>query len=624
MPEEKKPARSTRGKIRLGLVAAFLIAVAGLAVYGFVNDTTHQISLSALDDNLRAGHVTKATFSHDSDSVEVTLAGDTRTHIVAFPEGTAGRLYDQFRAAHVDFTTEGPSFWSVVRQIGAWLLGLLVLLLVIGGIKSLREQARGRRIEFWEVERPDTTFEHVHGLLDEVARAKEIVDMRKNPDKYERLGAELPHGALFYGPPGTGKTLLARAIAGEAGLPVYRVAGSELMDPYISRSAEKVRKLYEAARRHPGGAIVVIDEADAIGAQRTANPTGTDKEHNAALTQLLTELDGFDRNSTVFTIMITNLPEALDKALVRPGRLDVQLEFGAPNIHGRIEVLRFYTKDKPLAGDVDFAALAKQTTGDTGADIALLVNEAALVASRAGAISISHLDFCDALVTIQEGPQRHGVVVSDDDKRVTAFHEGGHMLAAALQSEMPDPVRVTIVPRGGSGGHTRVAFDEDQFYLSRKQALAQLVWAMAGRAAEKIVCGADNFTSGASDDLEQATKLATLMVCKLGMGSYNSSIPLSTWPQGPYAQDVGYQVEALLDDAETAAIELMLAHKPALEAVAAQLLKDETIEGAERLRQFAKIDPLTEMELQQVREQYRAVLDSVQRTTPRGVLVPAS
>lgn len=625
MPQEKAPRRVSVGvKIRRFLVVGFLLAVVGSTVFSFINTTGNQMSLSALDDNLRAGRVTNATFSHDGDTAEIILAGDTRTHIVAFPESTADRLYDQFHAAHVDFTTEAQPLSSIAKDIGAWVFGLVAFLLVIAGIKRLREQSRQHRIEFWEVERPDTTFADVHGLPDEVGRAQEIVDMIKNPGNYTRIGAKLPRGALFSGDPGTGKTLLARAIAGEAGLPVYRVAGSELMDAYISRSAEKVRELYKAARSHPGGAIVVIDESDAIGARRTASHSGADKEHNAALTQLLTELDGFDRyNNTVFTILITNLPEALDDALVRPGRLDVQLEFGAPNVRGREATLRFYTRDTPLAGDVDFAALAKQTMGDTGADIELLVNEAALVASRAGAASVSHGHFSEALVTIQEGPQRKGVVVSDKDKRVGGYHEGGHALAAFFQQDMPDPIRVTIVPRAGSGGHTRVAFDEDQLYLHRKQALAQLVWAMAGRAAEKIVCGADNFTSGASDDLEKATKLATQMVCKWGMGTYSSSISLKTWHQGPYAGEVERQVEALLDDAEAAAIDLLLAHLPALEAIVALLLERETIEGAE-LNQIAEIAPLTEDELRRVREQCRAVIDSVQRTPARGELVPAS
>ena len=621
--EKNRRGISTRGKIRLGVVAVFLLGVVAYFVLTFINDTTSHMSLSALDDNLRAGRVTYATFSHDGETAEITLKGDPHTHIVTFPERATDRVYDQFRAALIDFDTEGRPVSSIAKDIAGWVFGLIALLLVAAGIKALREQASKHRIEFWEVERPDTTFDDVHGLPDEIAQGKEIVDRYKNPGNYERFGLPRPSGALFYGPPGTGKTLLARAIAGEAGLPVYLVAGSELMNAYIGRSAEKVRELYKAARSHPGGAIVVIDEGEAIGGRRNANATGADKEHNAALTQLLIELDGFDRNDTVLTIMITNMPDALDRALLRPGRLDIQVEFGAPNVDGRHETLRFYTKDKPLAGDVDLVALAKQTMGSTGADIEQLVEEAALVASRAGAAAISHGHFCEALVTVQEGPQRTGVVVSEEDKKVTAYHEGGHMLAALLQKEMPDPVRVTIVPRGGSGGHTRVAVDEDQVYLHRKQALAQLVWSMAGRAAEKIHCGADNFTSGASDDLEKATQLARTMICQLGMGTYNSSISLKTWHQSPYASEVERQVEELLDNAEAEAIDLLLRYLPALEAVVAQLLEHETVEGVERLHQFAEIDPLTGAELDRVREQYQAVIDSVQRTPARGALVPA-
>lgn len=621
MAQQKKPRNIARWIRRVALIL-ILLTVAGLLVFNFFNDSARSLSMTELNDKIRAGQVAEATFSRDSDVLEVKLKGDGGDpHSVSFPPGVGDKLYDDLKAGNVDTRTQGPSVWSVVTQIGKWLFWGLLVIVALNLITGINEYARKQKVQVGKVERPTTTFDDVQGQPEAVSTAQEIVDILNNPQRYREMGARLPAGAILYGPPGTGKTLLARAIAGQAGVPFYKVTGAELMSKWFGSSAQKIRKLYAEARQHPGGAIVFIDEGDSIGARRSDRTEGADQERNSALTQLLSELDGFERSKVpVFTIVATNKPKALDEALTRSGRFDIQLELGAPNVRGREAILRLYAAKMPLAEGVDLSHLAKQTIGSSGADLERLANEAALTAVRAKADKVELQHFLDALDTIQAGPKRKGLKVSEHDRRVTAYHEAGHTLAALMQPNMIDPVRVTIVPRAQSGGHTKFGQDEDQLALHKQQALAQLVSLMGGRAAEKILCGHENFTSGPSDDLKQATNLAEHMVCQWGMGTYNTSIPLQTWRQSPHAVEVERQVEQLLDDAELAAIELLLRHQKALEAMVETLLAEETIEAAS-LRPFADIDALTEAELAEVRGKYKPVIDSV-RTQINGALAP--
>jgi cell division protease FtsH len=415
---------------------------------------------------------------------------------------------------------------------------------------------------------------------------------------------------ILYGPPGTGKTLLGRAIAGEAGVPFFRVTGSNLFNKWLGGTAERIRNLYAKARSYSGGAIIFIDEGDAIGGSREArSQSGADSERNAALNQLLSELDGFDQ-SDVFTIVATNRIDILDEAFTRAGRFDIQLFVGPPDIDGRVAILKEHTAAKPLAEDVDLRQIARETTGATGATLEGLANEAALTAGRVGAETITTEHFTEALATIEQGPQRKGATVNEDERMITAYHEAGHALAALLEEDMDNPVRVTIVPRGQSGGHTRIAPAEDRQYISKQRAKATLAWMMSGRAAEKIYCGADNFTSGASDDLQHATRLAEQMVCLWGMGTYNTSIPLKTWRQSPHAEQVEQQVEELLDQAEVAAISLLLKHLPALTEMVEQLLAQETIQGS-ALQRYGQATALDGAELDQVEAKYEPVRNSV-------------
>lgn len=596
---------------RLGPNAVIYLALGVVALTILVSHFIEQarsLSLDELHNRLRHDQVAEVIFGRENFSLEVKLKGDGNTHTVDYPPGAEARLYQELQDAQVPYRAAGKSLLDVFVDIGEVGLWMLLGLLAISAIASLRQHMKKQQLDTGSVERPKTRFADVKGIDEIVARAQEIAAILHDPEPYRKVGARLPKGAILYGPPGTGKTLLARAIAGEAEVPFYRIAAARLMDKWLGSSAERIAKLYENARRH-GAAIVFIDEIDAIGGRRRNTGHGADDERNAALTQLLNELDGFDK-SGVFTIVATNRVDTLDDALTRAGRFDIQLYVPAPDINGREAILAVHTTGKSLAESVDLRGLARQTTGAVGADLEALVNEAALTAVRDNSWYINSEHFAEALATIQNGPRRRSVTISASERRITAYHETGHTLAALLQDDMDNPMLVTIVPRGQSGGHSRVAPEEDRQYTTLRQAKAALVWMMGGRAAEKIACGADNFTSGAASDLQQATNLAQSMVCQWGMGTYNTSIPLETWRQSPHAVEVERQVEKLLDDAERAAIELLLANKDALESMVEQLLNEETIQGPD-LHRFATIPALSGDALDEIHQEYRAVLESV-------------
>lgn len=594
--------------ILYGVLALF---IGGFAVMHFV-DNKRSLSLSQLSENLRTDKVTEAEFDRDGHSVIVKLKGDDTPHTVDYPSGAEGRLYDQFYKAGVELKTEGTSILSVVGTLGEVALWVFLALFAFNALNSLQQLAKKGELDTTPVERPTTTLANVRGIDEVVARAREIVDIMSNPERYQALGARRPKGMILYGPPGTGKTLLGRAIAGEAGVPFFRVTASSLMDKWFGSSAQRIKNLYAKARSHKA-AIVFVDEVDAIGGSREGRSlSGADAERNAALNQLLNELDGFDQ-SNVFTVVATNRLDVLDEAFTRAGRFDIQLFVCPPDIDGRAAILEEHTANIPLADDVDLRQVARETTGAVGADLEALANEAALTAGRAGADKVSAEHFGEALATIEQGPQRKGTTVNETERTITAYHEAGHALAALQLKDMDDPVRVTIVPRGQSGGHTRIAPAEDRQYVSKPQAKASLVWMMGGRAAEKIHCGPEDFTSGASGDLKQATQLAEQMVCQWGMGTYNTSIPLETWRESPHAEEVERLVEELLDQAEAAAIDLLLKHLPALREMVEQLLDQETIQGP-ALQRYSQARELHGDDLEEVEREYQPVRNSVRMT----------
>jgi cell division protease FtsH len=421
---------------------------------------------------------------------------------------------------------------------------------------------------------PETRFSDVAGCDEAKAELLELVMFLKEPERFTRTGATAPKGALLTGPPGTGKTLLARAVAGESGVPMFTAVGSDFVEKYVGVGAQRIRALFAAARKHEK-AIIFIDEVDAVARRRGGDGETAHVESETTLIALLSEMDGF-HTSSVIVIAATNRADMLDPAITRPGRLDRKVEVPNPDRRGREQILAVHVAGKPIAEGVDFTALARRTPGFSGAQLAALVNEACVDAVRRDLAEVNAECFEHAVATIAMGRARTSALVTDHDREVTAWHESGHTLAAYLQEQADDPVQVTIIPRGPAGGVTWMSGNDDQF-LPRRKAHAQLVTALAGRAAEEILLDGE-FTQGAAGDLQSATELATSMASRYGMTRLGYQVR-----RGGSAptQDVSDVVEELLGEAHTAATKLLGEHKTFLGAVAAELLVEETLTLAE-------------------------------------------
>jgi len=435
------------------------------------------------------------------------------------------------------------------------------------------------------VDVPDTDFSKVAGADEAAHDLFEIVEFLRSPERFTAAGARMPHGYLLVGPPGTGKTLLARAVAGEASVPFFSIAGSDLVEMYVGLGASRVRDLFANARK-AGSAVIFIDEIDAIGRSRGASSSGvTNDEREQTLNALLVEMDGFAKDTSIVVLAATNRAEVLDKALLRPGRFDRTIGVSAPDRAGRSKLLDLYSAGKVFSDDVDFISVARRTPGMTGADIEQLLNEAALESARNGRTTITAGDMESSLQTTILGRQRKSAVLTDFDRNVTAWHEAGHATAALLTPDAHAPVSVSIIPRGASGGATWMEGSDD-VYQTRSNSLASLLVSFAGRAAEEIYLDGD-YTHGAHGDLGYATSLATTMVSKLGMGKTLRSIPDEALHM-PTADNVGYQVEELLTTALDQARLTLASNRPLLEAVVGELLVKETLNAADLERLAAQ------------------------------------
>src|SRR5579872_449348 len=422
---------------------------------------------------------------------------------------------------------------------------------------------------------PETRFSDVAGAEEAVEELAELVNFLKCPDAYQELGASLPNGYLLVGPPGNGKTLLARAVAGEAGVPFFALSASQIVETYVGVGAARIRALFERARAHER-AIVFIDEIDAVGRTRGGHAMASNEERESTLNQLLVEMDGFVESSVV-VLAATNRPDILDPALLRPGRFDRQVSVTPPDRRGRSRILELYLKRRKVGPGIDVEMLGRRTPGFSGADLANLVNTAALIAVRTGSGEIQPQHIDDALATVALGPARKSRVVAERDRRITAWHEAGHALAGLWLDDAQDPVQVTIIPRGPAGGVTWFPASDDDF-LSLRQAKAQLAVAMSGRVAEELLLGED-FTQGASNDIKAATDLARSMVTEFGMGSLG---PIYVHPDqqhiGFLAEQVHEATRELLEEALVTSRRLLAAGHRSLEGVVAALLDEETLD----------------------------------------------
>jgi len=536
--------------------------------------------------------VEKIEMTVGSTSVKVKLRNEEeeKKGIVPNIQAFMELIQDQAKEEnYVEVIQKPGNTWLKVAS-GIYSL-LPTILLVVLFVVLLKMQGLGDKSKTYDAEsqKTGTTFKDVAGLDEEKNELIEIVKFLKHPKEFQEMGARIPRGILLYGKPGTGKTLIAKAIAGEAGVPFISMSGSEFIEMFAGLGASRVRKLFDKAKK-VAPCIVFIDEIDAIGSRRTGG-SGAESENNQTLNQLLVEMDGFGTNDTIIVLAATNRPEMLDKALLRPGRFDRQVTIAAPDARGREEILKIHSADKKLASDINLEEIAKDTAGFTGAELSNILNEAAIIATINKHEEINMSDLEEAIKKVTVGLQKQSRVISDKDKNLTAYHEAGHAVVSKFLPTQENVKEISIIPRGLAGGYTMYKTNEDKYYISKTEMEERIVALLGGRAAEKIAL--DDISTGASNDIEVATEVAKDMVKKYGMSEKIGPINLETKDQyelqtfGNNIEDVvGVEVKTIIDTAYAKAQNIILSHMDKLHAVAQSLLENETISEEEFERIF--------------------------------------
>jgi len=551
-----------------------------------------EVNTDDLEITYNDGHVARSRKESDS-SLSAQLA-------------TYGVTSDELAPSKVTIEVQQPSDWGLVLNLATYLIPVLLF----GGlIYFMLRQAQGTnnqamafgksRARMFTGDQPTVTFEDVAGVDEAKEELHEVVEFLKEPEKFISLGARIPKGVLLVGSPGTGKTLLAKAVSGEAGVPFFSISGSEFVEMFVGVGASRVRDLFDQAKRH-SPCIVFVDEIDAVGRQRGTGLGGSHDEREQTLNQILVEMDGFDTDTNVIVMAATSRPDILDPALLRPGRFDRRVVLDRPDMRGREAILKVHVRGKPLAPDVDLSTLAKSTPGLVGADIENLVNEAAILAARRNKKSIGMPEFEEAIERVIAGPERKSRLITENEKRIIAYHEAGHAVVMQAIPEC-DPVhKVSIIARGMAGGYTLALPDADRALSSRNKFLADLAGMLGGRAAEELVFS--DITTGASDDMERATKLARSMVTRWGMserlgpmvfGQKEELIFLGREisEQRDYseqvAEEIDVEVSGFVRDAYERAKSVLVEYRDRLDALAKRLIEVETIDQTE----FEKIFP---------------------------------
>lgn len=559
-----------------------------------------ELPISEFVANIEAGEYEEVTLGRNTQQARARLV-DTEApegsydHVANYVEGFEAQLTEILDRNQVAWSTdpEPPGFWALLINFLPWLflLGFMVFIFMQmqGGGNRVMQFGKSRA-KLVGKEQPKITFDDVAGLTEAKEELAEIKDFLANPDRYRQMGAKIPKGVLLYGPPGTGKTLLARAVAGEAGVPFMSISGSDFVEMFVGVGAARVRDLFEQAKQS-APAIVFIDEIDAVGRHRGAGLGGGHDEREQTLNQLLVELDGFEGNSGVIVMAATNRPDILDPALLRPGRFDRQIVVDAPDIDGREAILGVHAKGKPLADEVDLKVLARRTPGFTGADLANLINESALLAARRRKKEITMSEMEEAIDRVIAGPERKNRIMTDDERKVIAYHETGHALVGfALPNA--DPVhKVTIVARGRSLGHTLALPDHDKYLARRSELVDQLAMLLGGRTAEELIFA--DPTTGAANDIEKATAIARRMVMEYGMSDELGPMQYGR-PGGEvflgrdYARQQDYsdqvaafidaEVRKLINAAHEEARAILEHHREAMDRMVAELLDHESVD----------------------------------------------
>jgi len=563
-----------------------------------------KLSLPQFEANLAEGRVATAQFLEQDQKVVGQLIGGGR-YQTTFPQQYEETLTKEALAApnRVNVTTDAQRGSAL---FGAFLNVILPVLLVGAVIFFVMNQMQGgggRVMSFGKAkprtvgkDQPKTTFTDVAGVDEAVEELQEIKEYLENPAKFQAMGARVPKGLLLYGPPGTGKTLLARAVAGEAGVPFLSISGSDFVEMFVGVGAARVRDLFEQAKQS-APAIVFIDEIDAVGRHRGAGLGGGHDEREQTLNQLLVEMDGFDTRTGVILMAATNRPDILDPALLRPGRFDRQVVIDRPDLEGRKGILRVHAKGKPLDPSADLDVIARRTPGFTGADLANVINEGALLTARRGKKAVTMLELEEAIDRVMAGPERRTRLISDREKRVIAYHEGGHALVAYLLPNA-DPVhKISVIPRGRALGYTLTLPMEDKFLVSRDELNDELAMLMGGRVAEELQFG--DMTTGAQNDLDRATKIARQMVTEFGMSDRLGPLTLGQKSdqvflgrdfanQPDYSDQVAFEIDSeirtLIDRAHDEALDILMTHREQLDLIAEALMERETIEKDELVK----------------------------------------
>ncbi len=601
--------------LRNGIVMLVLVVGTVVLLYTWLlqSPTQQTVGYSQFLDNVQSGQVRKVV---QQDQTLTVTGKDGKTYTVVIPTVLTDVLKDMTNAAQAgnqprpDLTAEKPTDTS---WLGLIITGLLPLILIGGFIFFMMRQAQGTnnqalsfgksRARMFLGNKTVVTFADVAGVDEAKTELQEVVEFLKYPEKFNSLGARIPRGVLLVGPPGTGKTLLARAVAGEAGVPFFSISGSEFVEMFVGVGASRVRDLFDQAKRN-APCIVFVDEIDAVGRQRGAGLGGSHDEREQTLNQILVEMDGFDTNTNVIVVAATNRPDVLDPALLRPGRFDRQVILDRPDMKGRVAILKVHTKGKPIDKVISIEEIARQSPGFSGADLANLVNEAAILAARRNKKVIGMAEFQEALERIVAGPERKSRVISEAEKAIIAYHEGGH---AVVQRVLPkcDPVnKVTIISRGMALGYTMALPTEDRYLQSKSEFEDKIAGMLGGNVAERLVFG--DTTTGSSNDIEKATDLARRMVTEYGMseklgplsfGKRDELVFLGReiGEQRNYSDDVARQIDeevrAIIDKGYARAMDVLTKYRDKLDTLAAKLIAEETVDGEEFEKLFDDLPP---------------------------------
>jgi cell division protease FtsH len=580
------------------------IAIVAMIYFNMKQQPSSQgpLTISQVAQQVETGNITRIVVKDDNSLTVISGSGSSIEQIARKePETT---LVSQLLAlgvtpeqlAKVTIEVTPPSPWAGVLTLATYFVPVLLLGLFFWFVFRQAQGSNNAAMAFgkskarmFSGEHPTVTFEDVAGIDESKDELKEVVEFLKEPQKFIQLGARIPKGVLLVGPPGTGKTLLAKAVSGEAGVPFFSISGSEFVEMFVGVGASRVRDLFDQAKRH-SPCIVFVDEIDAVGRQRGAGLGGSHDEREQTLNQMLVEMDGFDTDTNVIVVAATNRPDILDPALLRPGRFDRRITLDRPDMRGREAILKVHARGKPFEPTVDLGSIARGTPGFVGADLENLVNEGAILAARRNKKAIGQPELEEAIERVVMGPERKSRLISDEEKRVIAYHEAGHAVVVTAIPEADPVQKISIVGRGQAGGVTWFRPEDDRVLTSRKKLIAQLAGALGGRVAEQIVF--DDITSGAANDLEQVTRMARAMVTRLGMSDGLGSMVYGQkeeliflgreiTEQRDYSEAVAEQIDRevrkLVDESYEQTVKILKKYRQKLDAVAAKLLEVETL-----------------------------------------------